>query len=246
MASLQTVQVDSSAPSGAAITSGAPGMPTSDPRLTRSIADVLTSSGSSATPVINRADARFSAGCMVSPMRTYNAPDSRATTIAALPTSPRGCRNARTAHTATAMAARTHPAASESDCARSGSSTMRTSPRTSAFSIRRTRKRYPLTCSLVVDCPAIPSPAVSLTERRRWLRHRFQRQRARSHKSAPTGVQLTQSLPPVAPSSGGWSSHEVHNCTYCVGCWTVAAPLPGDRICVILRAVAIQVTTMSR
>ena len=170
VASSQTVQVDSSAPSGVAMTSGAPGMPTSDPRLTRSIADVLTSAGSSATPVINRADARFSAGCMVSPMRTYNAPDSRATTIAALPTSPRGCRNARTAHTATAMAARTHPAASESDCARSGSSTMRTSPRTSAFSIRRTRKRYPLTCSLVVDCPAIPSPAVSLTAGRGWSR----------------------------------------------------------------------------
>ena len=65
--------------------SGAPGMPTSDPRLARSIAEALTSSGSSATPVINRAEARFSAGWMVSPMRTYSAPDSRAMTIAASP-----------------------------------------------------------------------------------------------------------------------------------------------------------------
>ncbi len=63
---------------------------------------------------------------------------------------PCGRTNAKIAQPAIAMTASTQPAINESDCARSGSSSMRTSPRTKACSIRRSRKRYPLTCSRVV------------------------------------------------------------------------------------------------
>ena len=70
----------------------------------------LTTRGFAALPAIKRADAKFKTGCNVSPTRTYSAPDSRDMTIAASPTAVFGRRNARTAHTAMTMAARTQPA----------------------------------------------------------------------------------------------------------------------------------------
>ena len=56
---------------------GAPGMPTSEPRLALVIADSPTTSGLAGLPAISRADAKLSTGCMVSPIRTYSAADSR-------------------------------------------------------------------------------------------------------------------------------------------------------------------------
>ena len=52
----------------------------------------------------------------VSPRRTYSAPVALAMTIDASPRVPCGLTKARIAHAATAIAAMTHPAASDSDC----------------------------------------------------------------------------------------------------------------------------------
>ncbi|SKU33905.1 Uncharacterised protein [Mycobacteroides abscessus subsp. abscessus] len=62
------------------------------------------------------------------------------------------------AHPATTTVASTMPTISELDCDRIGSWIIRTSRRTSACSMRRTRNRYPLTCSRVVGCRAIVPP----------------------------------------------------------------------------------------
>ena len=148
--SSQTVHADSSSDRGLAMTAGAPGMPRSGPRFALSISAGLTTCGLAALPVTKRADAKFRTGCSVLSMRTYSAPESRDMTIAASPHPAFGRRNARIAHTATTTIARTQPAMSESDCARIGSCSIRMSPRSSACSIRRTRNRYPLTCSRVV------------------------------------------------------------------------------------------------
>src|SRR6201999_989829 len=87
---------------------------------------------------------------------------------------------ASTALTATMITARITPAISESDCARSGSSNIRTSPRTKACSIRRSRNRYPLTCSRVVDCRAMSPPPAILTAAGRGRCHCFRLERASS------------------------------------------------------------------
>ena len=58
-------------------------MPTRGPRLALLIAASPTISGLAAVPATRRADARLGTGCMVSPMRTYSAPDVRAITIGA-------------------------------------------------------------------------------------------------------------------------------------------------------------------
>lgn len=151
-ASSHTVQLDSSAASGVEMFSGAPGMPNCGPRWALSTARWSTMRGSAGVPAINRAEAMLNTGCSASPIWTYVAPLSRTTTIAASPISPAGLTNARIALTANMTAARIPPTANEIDCARIGSSSMRVSPRTSACSIRRTRNRYPLTCSRVVGC----------------------------------------------------------------------------------------------
>ena len=146
----QTVHAVSSPDRGLAMTAGAPGMPRSGPRFALSISAGLTTCGRAALPVAKRADAKFRTGCSVSSMRTYSAPESRDMTITASPHPAFGRRNARIAHPATTTIARTQPAMSESDCVRIGSCSIRMSPRSSACSIRRTRNRYPLTCSRVV------------------------------------------------------------------------------------------------
>ena len=169
VASSQTAHPDSSSPSGAAIAAGAPGIPTNGPRLALWIAEALTASGFAGVPAMSRAEARFSTGCTTSPIRTYSAPESRTMTICELPRVLGGRRNARMAHAATMITARMTPATNESDCARSGSSSIRTSPRTSACSIRRNRNRYPLTCSRVVDCRAMPPPGNHISVRRAAL-----------------------------------------------------------------------------
>ena len=65
-----------------------------------------------------------------------------------------------------------HPA-SDSDCARSGSSYMATSPRTSACIIRRARSRCPLSCSRVAGCRAMFPPHASLSATGRPTAHHF-------------------------------------------------------------------------
>ncbi len=64
----------------------------------------------------------------------------------------------RAAHPASTRHATTIPTPRARDCDRIGSLSMRTSLRTSACSIRRTRNRYPLTCHRVVGCAAMFPP----------------------------------------------------------------------------------------
>ncbi len=101
----------------------------------------LTSRGTAGIPAISRADARFGTGCMTSPTRTYIAPDSRTMTMGSVPRLPCGRSSASTAHTATTIAASTMPAPRAMDWLRIGSSSIRTSRYTNAYSILRDRKR---------------------------------------------------------------------------------------------------------
>src|ERR1700712_369006 len=72
----QIVQTDSLIGSGWESNCGAPGVPSSGPRLTRANSDSRTGCGLVSVAATNRADARLSTGCQVSPTRTYSAPDA--------------------------------------------------------------------------------------------------------------------------------------------------------------------------
>src|SRR5437588_9265434 len=72
----QIVQTDSLIGSGGDSNCGAPGIPSSGPRLTRANSDSRTGCGLVSVAATNRADARLSTGCQVSPTRTYSAPDT--------------------------------------------------------------------------------------------------------------------------------------------------------------------------
>ena len=83
--------------------------PAAAPRLVRPRSDSGTGCGLAAVAAINRAEARFSTGCQVSPTRTYSAPDSWPITICARSSAACGRSKARSAPAATAMAASDAP-----------------------------------------------------------------------------------------------------------------------------------------
>ncbi|SID77573.1 Uncharacterised protein [Mycobacteroides abscessus subsp. abscessus] len=70
VATSHTVQMVSSPVNAPGIEAGAPGIPTSGPRRAFASSESLTGLGFSLFPEINRAEARLSAGCSVSWMRT--------------------------------------------------------------------------------------------------------------------------------------------------------------------------------
>ena len=135
----QIVQADSSSDSGGPRSCGAPGMPSSGPRLVRANSDSATGFGLAAVAVISRAEARFSTGCQISPTRTYSAPDSLPITIRAWSSPACGLSRASNAHAATATAASMHPSVNDAVCARLRSPAAG-SP-SNAHSTRRSRNR---------------------------------------------------------------------------------------------------------
>ena len=147
--------------SGLPIVAGAPGIPTDGPLLRTADRRGTDDWGAAGVPAISRADARLRTGvlcrrCVRTAHRTHEPSRPRLAEASARlqERQDRACRHCDHGQYASGHQRKRLCALRVVQHA--------TSPRTSACSIRRTRKRCPLSCCLVVGCRTIPSPSASL------------------------------------------------------------------------------------